>query len=174
MNKFLSRASRNIKVPAQARTTQEETASIVEQLIGVPIIKRPVMDLSARKAYDAAHGRFDVYAPGRWDATYDLVFMDPIVDGNSPGEWTGSAAYIMFKPPSSGVYALIIHFTGYQVTVHLNGPGTTTTTAYSATSSTNASVQVLFDGTSGVEMEFTLNFTGSSIGYIQSIQVFSK
>jgi hypothetical protein len=174
MNKFLSRDSRNTKRPTQARMTLEETASIIGQLIGVPFIKRPVMDLSARKAYDAAHGRFDVYEPGRWDATYDLVFMDPIVDGNSPGEWTGSAAYIMFKPPLSGVYALIIHFSGYQATIHLNGPGTTNTTAYSATASTNASVQVLFDGTSGVEMEFTLNFTGSSIGYIQSIQVYSK
>ena len=172
MNKFLSKG--NIKAPVLARMSQTETSAIISSLIGVATIKSPVMDLSARKAYDSAHGRFDVFEPGRWDATYDLVFMDPIVDGNSPGEWTGSAAYIMFKPPSSGVYALIVHFTGYQTTAHLNGPGTTTTTAYTATTSTNGSVQVLFDGTSGVEMEFTLNFTGSSIGYIQSIQVYAK
>jgi hypothetical protein len=174
MNKLLAQDSRNIKVPSQPRMTQEETAAIVAQLTGVPIIKRPVMDLTARNPYDAVHGRFDVYRLGRWDTTYDLVFMDPIVDGNSPGEWTGSAAYIMFTPPSTGVYALIVHFTGYQVTVHLNGPGTTTTTAYSPTASTNATVQILFEGTGGAEQEFTLAFTGPSIGYIQSIQVYAK
>ena len=46
------------------------------------------MQLSARQPYDAVNELVDMYQPGRWVPTSDLMYMDPIVHPNpgSPGE----------------------------------------------------------------------------------------
>jgi hypothetical protein len=111
--------------------------------------------------------------PGRWDTTYNLIFMDCIVLGSLVGEWEGSAAYIMFKPPSDGIYLIVGHFTGWETTMHLVGPWGDNT-SYTAVTSDSGAVTALYSG--GQEFEFTMHCTQPNneygVGYIESIQVF--
>jgi hypothetical protein len=105
----------------------EEALTEIASGLGAPqeiiMSEALLMELTARQPYDAARGNIDVYQPGRWDTTYDLIFMDTIRQvGPDPGEWDGSASYIMFKPPSSGSYLIVGNFTGYQTTAHPFGP----------------------------------------------------
>ena len=79
-----------------------------------------VMSLSARKPF-GQRGSIDVYRPGRWDCSSDLVFLDPIVV-HSPGVWDGSVVYGSFKAPTTKAYLLAVHFYGADLTVHLSGP----------------------------------------------------
>jgi hypothetical protein len=132
----------------------------------------PVLELSARRPYDAVHGLMDVYMPGRWDTTSDLIFMTPIVTGSSPGEWTGSVAYIQFIPDSPGTYLVLCNFTGFETTAHLHGPWGETT-AFTAETTDNGVVSAVWDGSGGTNLFFTVNFTASILGYIRSIQVFT-
>jgi hypothetical protein len=146
---------------------------LVSQLVARPVtLKTPLLQLSARKPYDAALGVVDMYMPGRWDATSDLMFMDPIVhpDPNSPGVWTGSAGYIEFKPPSTGTYLMLVNFFGWQVTMSLNGPAGTTTAVSNSNSPT--ALPMLFSGTAGQGTGFSFACTGLYLGFVQSIQAF--
>ena len=146
---------------------------LVSDLSKAPItVKTPVMELSARRPYDATHGLVDMYKPGRWDTSSDQIFMDPIVqlNPNSPGEWTGSAGYITFTPPSSGTYVMIVNFSGYQIAMRLNGP-TGSNTVFSNSNTPNA-VGVLFTGTGGSATGFSFSCTGIYLGFVQSIKAF--
>ncbi|MCU1260905.1 MAG: hypothetical protein JWO80_3790 [Bryobacterales bacterium] len=157
-------------IQRQPLISEAGLAKLVSQLTKGPVaLKPPVMQLSARQPYDSVNGLVDMYQPGRWDATSDLIYMQPIVHPNpaSPGEWTGSAGYITFHPPSSGTYVMMVHFFGYQVTMSLNGPAGTTTA--SSFSNTPAAVAMLF---SGGPTGFSFACTGIYLGFVQSIQAF--
>jgi hypothetical protein len=165
--------------PPQFTRISEE--SLVEVAMGLGVQPGMVfseallMELSARQPYDATYGNIDVYQPGRWDTTYNLIFMDTIRQvGPEPGEWDGSASYIMFKPAASGTFLIVGNFTGYQTTAHLRGPWGENT-AYTAQTSDSGVVVALYE--TDQEFEFNLDFTVPNndygIGYIESIQVFS-
>lgn len=134
-----------------------------------------IMTLSARVPYDAARGNIDVYKPGRWDTTSNLIFLDTIRQvGQSVGEWEGSVAYIEFKPPSNGTYLIVGHFTGYQTTMHLNGPWGEIT-AYTAETSDAGTVVAVWTGSQPFQFTMLCKTAdnGYSIGYIESIQVYA-
>jgi len=155
------------------------TAALAEKASGVakkPLAPGPtaVLELTARKPYDAARGNVDVYMPGRWDTTSNLIFMDSIVQvGSSPGEWEGSVAYVEFKPPAAGTYMIVGHFTGYQTTMHLNGPWGENT-AYTAETTDSGAVVALWTGSG--QFEFTMLCKSPNneygLGYVESIQAF--
>jgi len=169
------------RVPAQpprfTRISKEALAEVASGLAATSEIVLPelLMELTARQPYNAALGNIDVYQPGRWDTTSDLIYMDTIRQvGPDPGEWDGSASYIYFKPVSNGNYLIVGNVTGYQTTAHLFGPWGETT-AYTAQTSDSGVVAALYE--TDQEFEFNLTFTapdnGYGIGYIESIQVFS-
>jgi hypothetical protein len=163
---------RGAEAPATERLDRARLAEMAAATMFRPIdlLGPPVLELSARRPY-AANGLMDVFMPGRWDATSDLVFMDPIVTGSEPGEWTGSVAYVEFHPSSPGEYLVLAHFTGYQITAHLHGPWGDNT-AYSATTSDAGVVAAPWNAAAGDDLFFTVTFTGDILGYIQSIQVY--
>jgi hypothetical protein len=163
---------RSVEAPAAGRVDRTRLADMAAAMVLRPmqLLGAPVLELSARRPY-AANGLVDVFMPGRWDATSDLVFMDVIETGPEPGEWTGSVAYVKFQPPAPGEYLVLGHFTGYQITAHLNGPWGDNT-AYSATTSDAGVVAALWNATAGEDLFFTVTFTGDILGYIQSIEVY--
>jgi hypothetical protein len=136
----------------------------------MPASLTQVLSLSARYPY-SANGNMDVYEPGRWDTTYDLVFLDDIVDGPSAGEWTGSAVYASFTAPASATYLVVANFSGYQTTLNLGGPWGTNT-AYTAATSDNGAAAALWTGNAGELLSFGVTMTGGLVGYLQSIQCF--
>ncbi len=137
----------------------------------VRVHETPIMSLTARRPYDSA-GLMDVYMPGRWDCSSNLVFMDVIRQtGPSVGEWEGSVAYVRFTAPSTGTYLVIGNCSGYQITINMHGPWGNNT-AYCPTTSDHAEAIALWDGTAGESLFFTINFTGPIIGYLESVQVF--
>jgi hypothetical protein len=166
------------ETPQFTRVSHEAVAEIASGLgakPGIALSEALVMELTARQPYDATYGNIDVYKPGRWDTSSNLIFMDTIRQvGPSPGEWDGSASYIEFKPASNGTYLMVGNFTGYQTTAHLNGPWGENT-AYTAQTSDSGVVVALY--ATDQQFEFNLNFTVPNndygIGYIESIQVFS-
>lgn len=164
-----------VEAPSVERVDLARLTELASGLAKKPVTPSPkaLMELSARHPYDATHGNIDVFMPGRWDTTYNLIFMDTIVTGELPGEWEGSAGYIMFKPPSDGTYLIVEHFTGWETTMHLNGPWGENT-AYTAVTSDSGAVVALWSGSQ--EFEFTTHCTQPNneygIGYIESIQAF--
>jgi hypothetical protein len=156
------------------RLSPARLTDLAAELAKKPVVFLPqaLMELTPRYPYDAKHGNVDVYMPGRWDTTSNLIFMDAIVQLGGPGEWEGSVAYIEFKPASTGTFLIVGNFTGYQTTFHLHGPWGDNT-AYTALTSDSGVVMALW---AGGELEFTLNCTVPNneygIGYIESIQVF--
>jgi hypothetical protein len=165
-----------VEAPTVKRLSQAQLVEAASGLAKKPFKEAPkaLMELTARSPFDATHGNIDVYAPGRWDTSWNLIFMDAIRQvGPSVGEWEGSAAYIYFKPPSSGTFLIVGHFTGYQTTMHLNGPWGENT-AYTAKTSDSGAVTALRDASA--EFEFTMHCTvpdnGYGIGYIESVQAF--
>jgi hypothetical protein len=167
-----------VDVPQFTRAGQDTLADMASDLgVGPGIVfnEALLMELSARQPYDANHGNIDVYKPGRWDTSSNLIFMDTIRQvGPSPGEWDGSASYIEFTPPSNGTYLIVGNFTGYQTTAHLIGPWGENT-GYTAQTSDSGVVVALY--ATDQQFQFNLNFTapnnGYGLGYIESIQVFS-
>lgn len=132
-----------------------------------------LLNLTARHPYDAA-GHMDYYMPGRWDTEIDLVFMDAIVNGKSPGMWEGTAGYIQFTAPTSGDFLVAVHFSGYQTTMELNGPWGTNT-ARTATPQDEAAVLALWSGKAGDGLYCTISCKEDSgsygIGYLKSFEV---
>ncbi len=163
-----------VEVPTVEHVGETQLAEAASALANKPVKPAPkaLMELTARHPYDT-HGNIDVFMPGRWDTTYNLIFMDSIVTGSTLGEWEGSAGYIMFKPPTDGTYLIVEHFTGYETTMHLYGPWGENT-AYTAATSDSGAVMGLYSGSQ--EFEFTTNCTVPNneygLGYIESIQVF--
>jgi len=133
-------------------------------------------ELTARHPYDAA-ALMDVYKPGRWDCTSNLLFMDTIVaTGPSPGQWDGSVVYANFKPSAPGTYLIVATFTGYQITMNLYGPWSVNT-AYTPTTSDTGTAIALWAAAAGDSLYFDLTCTApggeASIGYLESLQVFA-
>lgn len=153
------------------RISAAALANIVAGIADVPFkpTSAPVMELTARQPY-TPDGNMDFYAPGRWDTTYNLVFMDGIVNGPSPGEWTGTVGYAAFTAPSTGNYVVVLNFSGYQVTMGLHGPSGTNT-AYCATTSDSAAAVAVWSGSAGSQLFFSFTCTGL-MGYLESVQVF--
>jgi hypothetical protein len=134
------------------------------------------LDLTARHPHADA-GLMDFYAPGRWDCTYDLVYMMSIHQvGPSVGEWEGTVGYARFKAPAEAAYIVVVNFSGYEQTMGLYGPWGVTT-AYSATTSDSPSTVALWNGTAGQDLycEFSSrsNDGYSGIAYLNSFQVFT-
>ena len=163
------------EAPTFERISHDELATLASQLADKPLrpASTPVMELTARNPYDAARGNIDVFKPGRWDTSSNLIYMDSLRQvGDRVGEWDGSQAYVSFAPPAAGTYVIVGHFTGYQTTMHLNGPWGTNT-AYTAQTSDAGAVLAIWSGNQ--KFQFTLNCTvpdnGWGIGYLESIQV---
>ena len=157
-------------VKAAVRAVLIEAAG---RLLGKPanLPQAPVMTLTARHPHDPA-GLMDVYHPGRWDCSSNLVFMDVIRQvGPSVGEWDGSVVYARFTAASSGSYLVVGNFSGYQITMNLSGPWGKNT-AYCATTSDHAQATALWSGTAGGSLSFTINMNGPYLGYLESIQVY--
>ena len=135
-----------------------------------------VMELTPRKPFDQTLGLMDVYMPGRWDTTSNLIFMDAIVQGQQAGEWAGSAVYAHFTPTTSGQHLIAVHFTGFQATMRLHGPWGTATAA-TATVHDAGAVLAFAEATVGTSIFFTIdcvvpnNLPG--IGYIQAVEAFN-
>jgi len=137
---------------------------------GIPALT-PLMELTARHPYDPA-GSMDFFEPGRWDCTYDLVFMMPRLDGPCNVVWGPSCAYVAFKAPANGTYLVAANVTGYKVTMKMQGPWGDST-AYSATTSSAAAVTAIWPATAGQNLYFTLIISaGTSVGYLKSFQMF--
>jgi len=163
------------EAPVIRRVEGARLTELASELAKRPLVPVPaaVMELTARTPW-VAHGNVDVYRPGRWDTSSNLIFMDTIRQvGPSVGEWDGSVAYVEFKPPSAGTYLIVVHFTGYQTTAYLNGPWGQNT-AYTAAVTDSGVVLGLWTAGQG---EFTLHFTVPNneygLGYIESIQAFA-
>lgn len=165
-----------VVVPTVQRVSQTRLAELLFGAAhGMIALNTPVMELTARRPYDATHGLVDVYQPGRWDCTSDLIFMDSIVTGATPGEWEGSAAYVQFKAPAKSTYLVAGHFTGYECTMWMHGPWGSNS-AYTAVTTDTGAVVALWDAHAGDALSFTMNCTSPenlpSIGYIKSIEIY--
>ena len=117
---------RNARSPKVKATVRATLVDLAAKLSGKPVMlpDTAAMSLTARHPYDPA-GFMDVYHPGRWDCESNLVFMDVIRQvGQSAGEWDGSVVYARFKAPSNGTYLVVGNFSGYQITMNLQGPCT--------------------------------------------------
>lgn len=160
--------------PRVSPLTRAIVVELATKLTGKPvnIEGTPAMSLTARHPHDPA-GLMDVYHPGRWDCSSNLVFMDVIRQvGPSVGEWDGSVVYARFTAPSSGTYLVVGNFSGYQITMNLNGPWGKST-AYCATTSDHVQATALWTGTAGGTLSFTINMNGPYLGYLESIQIYA-
>ncbi len=162
----------SIDVPLLRRVSSARLAELASELAHEDVFPTgpALLELTARHPYEQL-GNLDVYMPGRWDTTSDLIFMDTIVLTGTEGEWSGSAAYVEFRPPEEATYLIVGHFTGSQITMHLTGPWGENT-AYTETTSEPGAVVALW---SGGEASFGLHCTENndySLGYIESVQVF--
>src|SRR5262245_5649628 len=119
----------SVKSPVVKAVDRAKLSDHVAAVTGKPVNlpANAAMTLTARHPHDPA-GLMDVYHPGRWDCSSNLVFMDVIRQvGPSVGEWDGSVVYAQFKAPSNGTYLVVGNFSGYQITLNLNGPWGKTT-----------------------------------------------
>lgn len=161
------------KAPKVRRITHAELTNLANNLLNreVTLNAAASMELTARHPHDAA-GFIDAYEPGRWDCESNLVYMDVIRTGPSAGMWDGTVVYGRFQAPSKGIYIVVVHFSGYQITMNLNGPWGTLS-AYCATTADSAAASAVWNGGARETLFFTMNCTGSIIGYLESIQVFA-
>jgi hypothetical protein len=126
-----------------------------------------VLSLTARKPF-GQNGLIDVYQPGRWDCSSDLVFLDPFVV-SSPGVWTGSVVYGSFKAPVKKTYLLAVHFYGWDTTVNLSGGfGQTTAHSQQNAPAVAGGQQQL---NAGQQTSFQFHVTGSSLCFLSKIEV---
>jgi len=169
---------REVEIQKVTRISHAQLTSHASKLASASITL-PVtasMELTTRHPYDAA-GLMDVYKPGRWDCTSNLLYMFAIVaTGPDPGEWDGSVVYANFKPSVPGTYLIVATFSGYQITMNLYGPWGVNT-AYTPTTSDIGTAIALWTAAAGDTLYFDLNFTAPSgeagLGYLESIQVFA-
>ena len=178
-NQTLSHVTKYQKVltPTVERVSGARLADIASGIANqkLALTAPALMELTARRPYDAAYGLVDVFMPGRWDCTSDLIFMHSIVTGASPGQWEGSAAYVQFKAPAAATYLVAGHFTGYQCTMSMHGPWGHNSATTEVTTDAGA-VVALWDGKAGDGLYFSMNCTAPnnlpSIGYIKSIDIY--
>jgi hypothetical protein len=67
---------------------------------------------------------------------------------------------------------VVVNFSGYQITMRLSGPWGANT-AYCPTPQDAAAVAAVWNGAAGGGLYFTASCTGTGLGYLESIQVFS-
>lgn len=174
----LLKKRQKVKAPRVKRISWANLSKLVRDITADPFItfsKDPVMEISPRHPYDPL-GLMDVYKPGRWDCTSNLLFMETIVTGGSPGVWDGTVVYANFKATQAGAYLIVGNFSGYQITMQLHGPWGNNT-AYTATTSDRGAVIALWTASAANQsVYFTMNcITGNNqlgMGYLESIQVF--
>jgi hypothetical protein len=170
------KSRRRERPPKVKRLTRTRLSALASKLLGrkAVLAETPALELTARHPYDPA-GWMDYYQPGRWDCTYNLLFMDTIVTGSSPGEWQGTAGYLVFKAPAAGTYLVVANFSGYKTTMRLLGPWGTNT-AYTPTPSDTGTVTALWTASAATTLYFYLNCAQdgnvTGIGYLESVQVF--
>jgi hypothetical protein len=161
------------KSPRVAVVAREKLIELASKLSAktVKISGTPAMALTARHPHDPA-GFMDVYHPGRWDCESNLVFMEAIKQvGPSVGEWDGSVVYARFTAPSTGSYLVVGNFSGYQITLNMQGPWGNNT-AYCPTTSDHGQATALWAGTAGKTLFFTASMTGPIMGYLESLQIY--
>lgn len=157
-----------IAQPTRAgRMTPAKLRDLVNEREGqsYDILDAPAVTLSARHLWDPA-ARLDVYQPGRWDTTYNLIYMSSDFAPNS-----ASAGYVDFVAPADSVYLASIRFSGHQTSLRVNGPWGVVS-ASSATTSDHPTVTGVWNGTLGANLHFNFSFTGGIIGYIESIEIY--
>ena len=162
----------SIEVPLLQRVSSARIAELASELLDEELAptEPALLELSARHPYEPL-GNLDVYMPGRWDTSSDVIFMDTIVQHGGRGEWVGSAAYVEFRPPAPGTFLIVVHFTGTEITMHLTGPWGENT-AYTASPSDPGAVVALW---TGGETSFGMHCTDNneySLGYIESVEIF--
>ncbi len=162
----------SIEVPLLQRVSASRIAELASELMKQEVTPSgpAFLELSARRPYDA-FGNLDVYMPGRWDTTADVIFMDTIVRTGAGGEWVGSAAYIEFRPPAPGNFLIVGHFTGSEITMHLTGPWGERTAYTPTVSEPGAVLAPWVGGAASFGMHCTDN-NDYSLGYIESVQIF--
>jgi hypothetical protein len=169
---------RSVKAPQIEPMTRGEVVELAKNRLKLPFtpIFGTVMALSARQPSDGAYGNLDVYMPGRWDTTSDLIFMDAIVTGTTGGEWTGSVGYVKFTPKTTGNHLVAVHFTGSDITMRLHGPWGTQTAMTTSVTQTGV-VLALWSGNAEQSLSFQIDCVAPSdlpgLGYIKSIQAFN-
>ena len=174
----LLKKRQKVKAPKVKRLSWPNLSKLVKEITADPYLvfsKNPVMEISPRHPYDPL-GLMDVYKPGRWDCSSNLLFMETIVTGSSPGMWEGTVVYANFKATQAGTYLIVGNFSGYKITMQLHGPWGNST-AYTATTSDKGAVLALWTATAANQsVYFTMNcITGNNqlgMGYLESIQVF--
>lgn len=158
------------RVPAPSTSptpTAAELSTIASEQLGQKLtVSALEMQLTARHPYDPA-GLMDFYQPGRWDTTYDLIYMSSDFASNS-----ASAGYGQFTAQDAGQRLVVLNFNGYQTTLRAFGPWGTVS-AYSPTASGNVTLTALWNAQAGETLFFSFSFTGGIIGYINSVEVHS-
>jgi hypothetical protein len=137
----------------------------------------PAVEITPRAPHNDL-GHIDVYRPGRWDTSSNLIYLHAMIQtGPSPGEWDGSVVYAKCKAPTSGTYLVAAVFAPYsdpsvglQVRLRLSGPwgiaiSSGPTTAASA-------VTALWNGSEGETVNFSVTCADAAIGYLQSIRLY--
>lgn len=163
---------RAVAAPNVLRRPMGDLSDLIVELFGDrPTPKQPpLVELSARVPYSATYGWIDSYHPGRWDCESDLVFMSPIVQvGPSVGEWDGTVVYVSLPGVPPATYLVVGNFSGYDTTMHMNGPWGDVT-AYTAATSDIGTVIALTTVTQG--LYFSMSCKGSGLGYLESVQLF--
>jgi len=163
-----------VAAPNVARLPLLDLAELFETVFGneKPAPKQPpLVELSARVPYSATYGWIDSYHPGRWDCESDLVFMSPIIQvGPSIGEWDGTVVYVSLPGVPAATYLVVGNFSGYDTTMHMNGPWGNVT-AYTAATTDIGTVIALTNVTQG--LYFSMSCKGTGLGYLESVQLFS-
>lgn len=162
-----------VAAPNVARRSMIDLSDLIVAVLGDKPTPQepPLVELSARVPYSATYGRLDSYHPGRWDCESDLVFMSPIVQvGPSVGEWDGTVVYVSLPGLPAGTFLVVGNFSGYDTTMHMNGPWGDVT-AYTAVTTDIGTVIALTNVTQG--LYFSLSCKGSGLGYLESVQIFS-
>jgi len=126
-----------------------------------------VLSLTPRKPF-GQNGLIDVYRPGRWDCSFDLVYLDPIVV-HSPGVWDGSVVYGSFTAPTKKTYLLAVHFFGWDITLNLSGGFGSITAQSQSNAPAVATGQALLNAGQKTAFQFTV--TGIYLGFLSKIEV---
>ena len=146
----------------------------VKRMLDRDLLKGPLaMRLTSRAAYQDGIGGMDFYTPGRWDTGEDLVYMDAVVDGASPGEWTGTIGYGNFKAPAPGEYLVALLVQANNSVISLNGPwGTASQSIQAGNHPSSGTVSAVWTAANaGDPLSFTFSFRGGIIGYLNAVEV---
>jgi hypothetical protein len=146
--------------------TNKQLAKLEPTLAAAPA-PTSVLSLTPRKPF-GQNGLIDIYKPGRWDCSSDLVFLDPIVV-HSPGVWEGSVVYGSFKAPTKKTYLLAVHFYGWDITLNLSGGFGNITAQSQSNAPAVATGQQLLNA--GQTTSFSFHVTGIYLGFLSKIEV---